>query len=98
VEEGLRTQSFQVRLARPAHVKAIFRLKQELARAEGNEGVLRATARDWLRGGSGRKAQFTSLVAEGGGGVLGMPTYSPICLIGVGGARVLHPRARHQGG
>ena len=81
----MRTSSFQVRLARPADVEAIFRLKQELARAEGNEGVLRATARDWLRDGFGSRAQFTALVAEGDGRLLGMLTYSPIYLTALAG-------------
>jgi ribosomal protein S18 acetylase RimI-like enzyme len=85
VEESLRTQSFQARLARPADVEAIFRLKQQLARAEGNEGVLRATARDWVRDGFGPKAQFTALVAESGGRIVGMLTYSPIYLTALAG-------------
>ena len=81
----MRTPAVQVRLARPADVEAVFRLKQALARAEGNEGVLRATARDWLRDGFGSKAQFTALVAEGGGRIVGMLTYSPIYLTALAG-------------
>ena len=81
----MRTPSFQVRSARPADVEAIFRLKQQLARAEGNEGVLRATVGDWLRDGFGDRAQFTALVAEGGGRIVGMLTYSPIYLTALAG-------------
>jgi GNAT superfamily N-acetyltransferase len=81
----LPTPSFQVRLARPADVEALFRLKQQLACAEGNEGVLRASARDWRRDGFGTGAQFTALVAEGGGRIIGMLTYSPIYLTALAG-------------
>lgn len=85
MEESLRTPSYQVRSARPADVEGLFRLKQELARAEGNEGVLGATVRDWLRDGFGDRAQFTALVAEGGGRIVGMLTYSPIYLTALAG-------------
>jgi ribosomal protein S18 acetylase RimI-like enzyme len=81
----VRTPSFEVRLARPADIEALFCLKRELARAEGNEGVLRATARDWLRDGFGADAQFTALVAEKGGRIVGMLTYSPVYLTALAG-------------
>jgi GNAT superfamily N-acetyltransferase len=76
--------AFQVRPARPADVRALFRLKQALARSGGNEGVLRATERDWLRDGFGARAQFTALAAERDGSIVGMLTFSPVYLTGLG--------------
>ena len=85
MEGSLRTPSFQVRFARPADVRTLFHLKRQLARMEGNEGVLRATERDWLRDGFGAKAQFSSLVAEHGARIIGMLTYSRVYLTALGG-------------
>lgn len=81
----MQTLPFDVRLACPADIPALFRLKQQLARAEGNEGVLRATERGWLRDGFGARAQFTSLVAERDGCIIGMLTYSPVYLTALAG-------------
>src|SRR6201987_2961907 len=44
---------FRIRPAKPTDVPALFQMKQTLARAEGNEAVLRASERDWLRDGFG---------------------------------------------
>jgi GNAT superfamily N-acetyltransferase len=79
------TPPFQVRLACPADIHALFHLKQQLVRAEGNEGILRATEHDWLRDGFGARAQFTSLVAESGETIIGMLTYSPVYLTALAG-------------
>jgi GNAT superfamily N-acetyltransferase len=85
----LQTPAFHVRLARPADVKALFRLKQALARSGGNEGVLRATERDWLRDGFGAKAQFTALAAERDGSIIGMLTFSAVYLTALAGPVIL---------
>jgi ribosomal protein S18 acetylase RimI-like enzyme len=70
----------RIRPATPADVPALFRLKQALTKAEGNEAVLRATEADWLRDGFGTQPRFASLVAESGGAVIGMLTYSELYL------------------
>lgn len=44
------------------------------------KGVLRATVRDWLRDGFGDRAQFTALVAQGGGRIVGILTSNSIYL------------------
>jgi GNAT superfamily N-acetyltransferase len=72
-------------LARPTDIGALFRLKQQLTRAEGNEGILRATEQDWLRDGFGAQARFTALVAERGESLVGMLTYSPVYLTALAG-------------
>jgi ribosomal protein S18 acetylase RimI-like enzyme len=77
---------FRVRPAMPGDVPTLFRMKQALARAEGNEGVIRATERDWLRDGFGPDAQFRCFVAEREGGLFGMITYSEAYLTGLGGS------------
>ena len=53
-----------VRPARPGDVPVLLRMKRELAKAEGNEGVLRASEQDWLRDGFGAQARFRCFVAE----------------------------------
>ncbi|HEV8028492.1 MAG TPA: GNAT family N-acetyltransferase [Stellaceae bacterium] len=80
MEYDLRPPALRIRPAAPADVPALFRLKQALTKAEGNEAVLRATAADWLRDGFGTQARFASLVAESGGTIVGMLTYSEFYL------------------
>ena len=81
----MQTPPSHVRLACPADIRALFRLKQQLTRAEGNEGVLRATEQDWLRDAFGDQAQFTALVAERDESIVGMLTYSPLYLTALAG-------------
>jgi ribosomal protein S18 acetylase RimI-like enzyme len=80
MEHDLRPPALRIRPATPADVPALFRLKQALTKAEGNEAVLRATAADWLRDGFGTQARFASLVAESGSTIVGMLTYSEFYL------------------
>jgi ribosomal protein S18 acetylase RimI-like enzyme len=77
---------FRVRPANPADVPVLFRMKHELAHAEGNEAVLRATERDWLRDGFGRDARFRCFVAVREAAILGMVTYSEIYMTALGAA------------
>jgi GNAT superfamily N-acetyltransferase len=81
----LPTPPSHVRLASPADIRALFRLKQQLTRAEGNEAVLRATEQDWLRDAFGDQAQFTALVAECRESIVGMLTYSSVYLTALAG-------------
>ncbi len=74
-----------VRPARPGDVPALFRMKLELARSEGNEAVLVATEHDWLRDGFGPDARFRSFLAEQAGAAIGMATYSEIYMTALGG-------------
>jgi ribosomal protein S18 acetylase RimI-like enzyme len=76
----LQPPALRIRPATPADVPRLFRMKQALTTAEGNEGLLRATAGDWLRDSFGAQARFTSLVAESGDAMVGMLTYSEIYL------------------
>jgi ribosomal protein S18 acetylase RimI-like enzyme len=75
----------RVRPAVQADVPAIFAMKRDLARAEGNEAVLSATEGDWLRDGFGPGAQFRCVVAERGGVALGMVTYSEVYMTALAG-------------
>ena len=76
--EGSISPPLRVRPARPADVPALFRMKLELTRSEGNEAVLRATERDWQRDGFGPNARFRCYVAEQAGAPVGMVTYSEV--------------------
>ncbi len=75
----------RVRPARPGDVPALFRMKLDLATAEGNEGIMRATERDWLRDGFGPDARFRSFVAEVAERPVGMVTFSEIYMTALGG-------------
>jgi ribosomal protein S18 acetylase RimI-like enzyme len=75
-----------VRPARPGDVPVLLRMKRELAKAEGNEGVLRASEQDWLRDGFGAQARFRCFVAEQEAAIVGMITYSDVYLTALGGA------------
>jgi GNAT superfamily N-acetyltransferase len=81
----LQPPALRIRAATPADVPVLFRLKQALTEAEGDDGVLRATQADWLRDGFGGEARFSSLVAESGGAVIGMLTYSDVYLTALAG-------------
>jgi len=80
MEDELPPPALHIRRATPADVPALFRLKQALTKAEGNDGVLRATEADWRRDGFGAQPRFISLVAESGGAIIGMLTYSELYL------------------
>ena len=56
---------FRVRVAQPADILALMRLKRALAQSENSLHAVRATPADWLRDGFGRQAGFTAFVAEG---------------------------------
>jgi ribosomal protein S18 acetylase RimI-like enzyme len=60
-------------------------MKQALTREEGNDGVLRASERDWARDGFGPDARFRIFVASADGAVVAMATYSEIYLTALGG-------------
>jgi len=75
----------RVRPARPGDVPTLFRMKLALARAEGNEAVVVATEREWLRDGFGPDARFRSFLAEQSGGAVGMITYSDVYMTALGG-------------
>ena len=77
---------FRVRPAKPGDVPTLLTMKLALARAEGNESVLRATERDWLRDGFGPDARFRCFVAERQGALAGMATYSETYFTALGGA------------
>ena len=66
----------RIRMAAPADIPALMRMKRELAVLEGTEAVVLANAGDWLRDGFGPQARFFSLVAEQDGISLGMLTCS----------------------
>ena len=76
---------FRIRPAKPTDVPALFQMKQTLARAEGNEAVLRASERDWLRDGFGPDARFRAFVAEAHGRLCGMVVYNPFYMTALGG-------------
>lgn len=67
--------SLHVRPANPADIPALFRLKRRLTEAEGNEAVLRATERDWLRDAFGPSPRFRAFLAEANGQPVGMVTF-----------------------
>ena len=73
----------RVRPARPGDVPTIYRMKLDLTRSEGNEAVLRASERDWLRDGFGPTARFRCYVAEQAGVAVGMVTYSEVYMTGL---------------
>jgi ribosomal protein S18 acetylase RimI-like enzyme len=75
----------RIRPAIPADIPAVFRMKRDLAVAEGNEGILRATERDWLRDGFGAAARFRCFVAAQGAALIGMVTYSETYMTALGG-------------
>jgi ribosomal protein S18 acetylase RimI-like enzyme len=76
---------FRIRPARPTDVPALFHMKEALAREEGNDAVLRASERDWLRDGFGPDARFRAFVAEAEGRLLGMIVYNPFYMTALGG-------------
>ncbi len=78
--------TLRVRPAKPGDVPTLFRMKLDLARSEGNEGVLVATERDWLRDGFGPDARFRSFLAELAATTIGMVTYSEVYMTALGGA------------
>lgn len=78
--------TLRVRPAKPGDVPTLFRMKLDLARSEGNEGVLVATERDWLRDGFGPDARFRSFLAELAATIIGMVTYSEVYMTALGGA------------
>jgi ribosomal protein S18 acetylase RimI-like enzyme len=75
-ENAVPDAAYHVRLATPADVSDLLRLKRQLAVAEDAEFVLRATEQDWLRDGFGPHARFTAFVAETAGAIVGMVTAS----------------------
>ena len=103
MEGSVQPSKLRTRPAKPGDVPGLFRMKQELSAAEGNEAVLRATERDWLRDGFGPDAQFRCFIAEEGGAPIGMVTYSEVYLTALGGAifaiqdLYIEPRARRLG-
>lgn len=86
MESTLPPSTIRVRPARPGDVPVLFRMKQDQARAEGNEDVLRAGERDWLRDGFGPDARFRCFIAERETSPIGMVTYSEIYMTALGGA------------
>lgn len=86
MEGSLEPAHLRIRPARPGDIPAVFRMKRDLAAAEGNEGVIRATERDWLRDGFGRDARFRCFVAEAEAaeGLAGMVTYSEVYMTSLG--------------
>jgi len=76
----------RVRPAKPGDVPRLFCMKQDLAKAEGHEDVLRASEQDWLRDGFGPDARFRCFVAELGPALVGMITYSEVYMTALGGA------------
>ncbi|MGO8919946.1 MAG: N-acetyltransferase family protein [Stellaceae bacterium] len=83
--EGSSSPTLRIRPARPGDVPALFRMKLDLTRAEGNEVVLVATERDWLRDGFGPDARFRSFLAEQAATAIGMVTYSEVYMTALGG-------------
>ncbi len=63
-----------IRLARPADIPALFDLKRQMASAEDVVDTLRASAADWQRDMFGAHPRFVGLMAEVGGGPIGMAT------------------------
>ena len=80
---------FSVRAAEPSDVPSLMRLKRLLAESEDTVAAVRATAADWLRDGFGPDAGFSAFVAEAGGGIVGMATYSRRIVTGWSGPVVL---------
>jgi ribosomal protein S18 acetylase RimI-like enzyme len=76
---------FRIRPAKPTDVPALFRMKAALARGEGQEEVLRASERDWLRDGFGPNARFRAFVAEAEGRLCAMIVYNPFYMTALGG-------------
>jgi ribosomal protein S18 acetylase RimI-like enzyme len=85
MEGSAPASKLRIRPATPADVPDLFRMKRDLASAEGNEGVLRATERDWLRDGFGPAARFRCFVAEQASALIGMVTYSENYMTALGG-------------
>jgi ribosomal protein S18 acetylase RimI-like enzyme len=85
MEGSLEAAKLRIRPARPGDIPAVFRMKRDLAAAEGNEGVIRATERDWLRDGFGPDARFRCFVAEAAESLVGMVTYSEVYMTSLGG-------------
>jgi ribosomal protein S18 acetylase RimI-like enzyme len=75
----------RVRPAKPGDVPELYRMKLELTRSEGDEAVLLATERDFLRDGFGPDARFRSFLAEHAGVAVGMAIYSEIYITALGG-------------
>ena len=94
---------FRIRPARPTDVPALFQMKEALALSEGNDAVLRASERDWLRDGFGPDARFRAFVAEAEGRLLGMVVYNPFYMTALGGNVLaiqdlfVEPAARKRG-
>ena len=63
-----------IRLARPADISALFRLKRQMAIAEDAADTLRASEADWERDMFGAHPRFVGLLAETDGGPIGMAT------------------------
>jgi len=82
--ESVRPQ-FRIRPAKPTDVPALFQMKTALARGEGQEEVLRASERDWLRDGFGPDARFRAFVSEAEGRLCGMIVYNPFYMTALGG-------------
>jgi GNAT superfamily N-acetyltransferase len=103
MENDLQPPALRIRAATPADTPMLFRLKQALTRAEGDEGLLCATEADWLRDGFGPQSRFSSLVAESGGAVIGMLTYNEVYLTALAGVVLsiqdlfVEPAHRHFG-
>ena len=103
MEGSVTPSSLRTRPAKPGDVPALFRMKQQLSRDEGNEGVLRATERDWLRDGFGPDARFRCFLAEQAGTPVGMVTYSEQYMTALGGTifsvqdLFVEPAARRHG-
>ena len=78
---------FRVRVAQPADIPALMRLKRALAETENSLHAVRATPADWLRDGFGPQAGFTAFVAEGKKpeAILGMATCSSRIITGWSG-------------
>jgi ribosomal protein S18 acetylase RimI-like enzyme len=68
------TSACTTRLARPDDVPALFLLKRHLALAERATHTFRASEADWRRDMFGAQPRFCAVVAEAGGGIVGMAT------------------------
>jgi GNAT superfamily N-acetyltransferase len=84
-DEAARPVSYHVRPALPNDIPALMRLKRLLAQAEDSLHAVRATEADWLRDGFGGNAGFSAFVAEDGGAVVGMATWSRRLITGWNG-------------
>jgi len=65
-----------IRPATPADIPALHRMKTSLLALEDSLHVGTASEADWRRDGFGPQSQFTALVAEIDGDVIGMAIYS----------------------